>query len=346
MAAVVTPEGRWTEQFGTMTGQLLQLADRLQAAGVTHIAMESTGVYWKPVWNLLEERGFELLLVNPRHVKAVPGRKTDVKDAEWLAELLQHGLLRASFVPSRQERELRELVRYRTRLIDDRGHLAQRIQKLLEGANLKLGDVASDVLGASGRSILRALAEGTSDPAELAELAKTSLRPKREQLRTALTGSFGAHQRFMLRSQLDLLEHLDRQIAELDAEVAERMRPFEAALNRLDEVHGIGRRAAEQILAETGVDMSRFPTAAHFCSWARVCPGNHESAGKRQPAGIGPGNTWLRGALVEAAWAVTHTKRQTLGPEHWEARQRDRIAARAVRRLQDLGYRVTVESVA
>jgi transposase len=244
------------------------------------------------------------------------------------------------------------------------------------------------VLGTSGRAILHALAEGRTEPDQLAELARTSLRPKRDRLRAALAGSFGAHQRFMLRSQLDLLEHLDRQIAELDAEVGERMRPFEVALTRLDEIHGIGRRAAEQILAETGVDMSRFPSAAHFCSWARVCPGNNESGGKRRSAGVGPGNSWLRGALVEAAWAVAHTRRPTfltaryhrlaarrgrkraivavahslliavyhllrdgvvfhdLGPQRWDRRRRERLAARAVRRLHDLGYRVSLEPVA
>ncbi len=306
-----------------MTDDLMQLRKWLLEAGVTHVAMESTGVYWKPVFNLLEDHGMELLVVNARHVKAVPGRKTDVKDAEWLAELLQHGLLKASFIPDRESRERRELVRYRRTLVEQRAHLVQRIQKLLEGANIKLGDVASDVMGVSGRAMLQALADGVDDPAAVAGMAKAALRNKLPELERALTGSVRPHQRFLLRSQFRLLASIEAEIATLDQEVAERMHPFQVALERLDEIPGIGRRAAEQILVETGTDMSRFPTAGHFASWARVCPGNNESAGKRQHASIGGGNRWLRSALLEAAWTVSHSRKQTF----FTARYR-RIAAR------------------
>ncbi len=323
VACRLTPEGSQTRAFGTMTTDLIQLREWLLAGGVTQVAMESTGVYWKPVFNLLENQGMELLVVNARHVKAVPGRKTDVKDAEWLAELLQHGLLKASFIPDRESRERRELVRYRRSLVEQRAHLVQRIQKLLEGANIKLGDVASDVMGVSGRAMLQALAQGVDDPAAVAGMAKTALRNKIPELERALTGSVGHHQRFLLRSQFRLLESIEAEIASLDEEVAERMRPFQVALERLDEIPGIGRRAAEQILVETGTDMSRFPTSAHFASWARVCPGNNESAGKPQYASIGAGNRWLRNALLEAAWTVSHSRKQTF----FTARYR-RIASR------------------
>lgn len=319
----LTPEGSQTKTFGTMTDELIRLREWLLEGGVTHVAMESTGVYWKPVFNLLEDHGMELLVVNARHVKAVPGRKTDVKDAQWLAELLQHGLLKASFIPDRASRERRELVRYRRSLVEQRAHLVQRIQKLLEGANIKLGDVASDVMGVSGRAMLQALAEGVDDPAAVAGMAKTALRNKLPELERALTGSVGHHQRFLLRSQFRLMESLETEVATLDEEVAERMRPFQVALERLDEIPGIGRRAAEQILVETGTDMSRFPSSAHFASWARVCPGNSESAGKRQHASIGGGNRWLRNALLEAAWTVSHSRK----PTFFTARYR-RIATR------------------
>ena len=322
-ACRITPEGAQTRTFGTMTDELVRLREWLLEAGVTHVAMESSGVYWKPVFNLLEGQGMELLVVNARHVKAVPGRKTDIKDAEWLAELLQHGLLKPSFIPDRESRERRELVRYRRSLVEQRAHLVQRIQKLLEGANIKLGDVASDMMGVSGRAMLQALTEGVDDPAAVASMAKTALRNKIPELERALTGSVGHHQRFLLRSQFRLLESIEAEIATLDDEVAERLRPFQVALDRLDEIPGIGRRAAEQILVETGTDMNRFPSAAHFASWARVCPGNNESAGKRRPSSVGGGNRWLRNALLEAAWTVSHSRK----PTFFTARYR-RIAAR------------------
>ena len=385
VACVLTPASQQTRTFGTMTPDLLRLREWLQSEGVTHVAMESTGVYWKPVFNLLEDQGMELMVVNARHVKAVPGRKTDVKDAEWLADLLRHGLLKASFIPNREQRELRELVRYRRTVIEQRAHVVQRIQKLLEGANIKLGDVTSDVMGVSGRAMLTALAAADQDPQTLAGMAKTALRRKIPELERALTGSFGPHQRFMLRSQFQLLEALEAQIASLDDEVAQRMRPLQAALDHLDEIPGIGVRAAQQIIAEVGTDMTRFPTSAHFASWARICPGNNESAGKRRNSSIGGGNRWLRNALLEAAWTVSHSRRQTfftarhrriaarrgnkraaiasahsllvaiyhmlrdgtvfqdLGPMHFEKLNREAVTRRSLRRLEQLGYRVTLE---
>ncbi len=323
VACRITPEGSQTRTFGTMTDELVRLREWLLALGVTHVAMESSGVYWKPVYNLLEDQGMELLVVNARHVKAVPGRKTDVKDAEWLAELLEHGLLKGSFIPDRASRERRELVRYRRSLVEERAHLIQRVQKLLEGANIKLGDVATNVMGVSGRAMLQALAEGADDPSAVAGMAKAALRNKLPELERALTGSVGHHQRFLLRSQFRLLESLEAELAALDLEVAERMRPFQVALQRLDEIPGLGLRAAEQILVETGTDLSRFPSSAHLASWARICPGNNESAGKRHPSSIGGGNRWLRSALLEAAWTVSHSRK----PSFFTARYR-RLAAR------------------
>ena len=386
VACVMVPGRKEVRTFGTVTAELLRLSDWLQEEGVTTVAMESTGVYWKPVFNVLETTGLELLVVNAQHIKAVPGRKTDVKDAEWIADLLRHGLVRASFIPSRPQRELRELVRYRKTVVEQRSHLVQRIQKLLEGANIKLSDVASDIVGVSGTAMLRALANGESDLDRLVELAKTSLRNKREELRLALEGSFGSHQRFLLGKQLDQLEFLDGQISDLNLEVEQRLRPFEALLVRLDAIPGIGQRNAEQILVEVGTDMSRFPSAAHFASWAKLCPGNDESAGKRRSGRTGMGSRWLRSTMVEAAWsasrvrnsyfaaqyhrlvprrgkrraavAVAHsmliaiyhlikdgTIYQDLGPNHFDELDRKRITHRAVRRLQALGYTVTLEEV-
>ncbi len=285
VACVITPGGRLPHKevrtFGTMTADLLELSDWLAECQVTHVAMESTGVYWKSIWNLLEDQ-VELLLVNAHHVKQVLGRKTDVKDCEWLADLLRHGLLRASFVPDRPQRELRELTRYRTSLIRERSAEINRVQKTLEGANIKLGDVASNVLGVSGRQILTALVSGTADPTTLADFARGKLRSKLPQLKRALVGQFGAHQRFLLAQQLAHLDALDELIEQLNTEVEHRLHPFDDALNRLDSIPGVGRRTAETIVAEIGLDMTRFPTAAHLASWAGMCPGNNESARQAQ----------------------------------------------------------------
>ncbi len=301
------PAHKEVRTFSTMTDDLLRLAQWLKANGVTHVAMESTGVYWQPVWNVLEE-GFALLLVNAGHIKAVPGRKSDVRDCEWIADLLRHGLLQGSFVPEREQRELRELTRYRTALIRERTAEVNRLQKTLEGANIKLGAVATDILGASGRQMLAALVGGCTDAAALAELAKGKLRKKVPELQRALAGRFGAHQRFLLAEQLAHIDDLDETIARLDAEVAERLRPFVAEIEHLDTIPGVGRRTAEVIVAEVGTDMGRFPTAAHLASWAGMCPGNHESGGKRLSGRTRKGNRYLRAALVEAAQAAGHTK--------------------------------------
>jgi len=263
-----------------------------------------------------------LLVVNGRHIKAVPGRKTDVKDAEWIADLLRHGLLRGRYIPDRPQWELRELVRYRKNLIRQRAQLVNRIQQVLEGANIKLSSVASNVVGASGRSMLAALAAGVEDPEGLAELAKGRLRSKGPDLEQALRGLMGPHQRLMLQSQLRHLEFLDQEIGQIDLEVAARMRPFEESVRQLDDIPGIGGRTAEDVLAETGSDMSRLPSANHLASLARVCPGDNENAGKKMSGATGGGNPWLRTALVEAAWSAARTKGTYLSAQY------HRLAAR------------------
>jgi len=384
VACVITPEGKQTRTFGTMTKDLLALGEWLLQQGVTHVAMESTGIYWKPAYNMLEGMGFQLLVANAQHIKAVPGRKTDVKDAEWIAELLRHGLIRGSYIPDRPQRELQELVRYRTSLIRQRGQLIQRVQKVLEGANIKLASVATDVMGVSGRAILEAMVRGVDDPEVLARLARGKLKNKQQDLESALLGMVGPHQRMMLGSLLRHLDFLDQEIATLDEEVERRMGPFAEELGRLDEIPGVGRRAGQQLLAEIGADFGRFPSAAHLASWAKVCPGNHESAGKRKSGSTGKGNRWLRATLVEIAWgaarskgtylsalfrrlaarrgvkrallAVAHAvlrivyyllrygrRYQDLGGNYFDERQRERTVARAVQRIERLGYQVTLQ---
>jgi transposase len=369
--------------FGTMTEDLLALADWLTSEGVSDVALEATGIYWKPVWNLLEAN-FALVLANPQHIKAVPGRKTDVKDAEWIADLLRHGLLRGSFVPERPQRELRELTRYRTALVRERTREVNRVQKTLEGANVKLGDVASNVLGVSGRAMLQGLVAGSTDTATLADLAKGKLRDKRAALERALSGRMGPHQRFLLAEQLSHIDTLDDAIERVSGEIAERVHPFESEIERLDVIPGVGRRTAEALVAEMGTDMSRFPTAAHLASWAGMCPGNHESAGKPQSGKTRSGNKWLKAALVEAAQAVSRTRGtylaaqyrrlaarrgkqkatvavghsllviayhllahgqeyDDLGANYFDERDRQLVQRRLVRRLEDLGYRVNLE---
>ena len=293
--------------FGTMTDDLLALADWLRAAGCTQVAMESTGVYWKPVYNLLEGQ-CEVLVVNAQHMKAVPGRKTDLKDAEWIADLLQHGLLRASFIPDRPQRELRDLTRTRTTLIDERTAVVNRVQKVLEDANIKLAGVASNVVGLSGRAMLAALLAGTTDPVALAGLALGKLRKKRGELERALRGRFSDHHRLLLTTHLAHIDFLDEEIDQLSAAIAERLRPFEDELARLDTIPGVDRRTAEVLLAEIGADLTRFPTPGHLASWAGMCPGNHESGGKRKGGTTRKGSKWLRRALVQAAHGAARTK--------------------------------------
>jgi transposase len=313
-------------RFGTMTEDVVALGDWLAERGVTHVAMESTGVYWQPVWNLLEER-FTLLLVNAHHVKQVPGRKTDVKDSEWLAQLLRLGLLRPSFVPERAQRELRELVRYRTSLTQERTAHINRLQKALEGANIKLAAVASEVTGVSARQMLAALVAGETDPAALADLAKGRLRDKLAELERALAGRFGAHHRYLVARILAAIDFLDGEIADLSARIAEVERPFEAAIGRLDGIPGIGRRIAEILLAELGPDLTAFPSARHLASWAGLCPGNHESAGKRAHGRTRKGNRWLRAALVEAGQATGRTTTYLGAQYHRLARRRGKRRA-------------------
>lgn len=317
VACAITPKAKhgWqgeTKTFGTMTADLLALSDWLQERGVTHVAMESTGEYWRPVFNILEG-SFDVLVVNAQHIKAVPGRKTDVKDAAWIAELLQHGLLRGSFIPPEAQRDLRDLTRHSSNFVRERATLINRVHKTLEGANIKLASVASDVLGVSGRAILAALSEGQSDPATMAELAHGKLRLKREQLTKALEGRVKPHHRFVLTELLCQIDNLDETISHFDAEIETYCRPFEEAVARLDTIPGVGQRAAEVIVAEIGTDMTRFPSARHLCAWAGVAPGNDESAGKRRSGKTRKGDRALRAALVQAAHAAAHTKNTYLG---------------------------------
>jgi transposase len=330
VAAIIVPRGKraWqkeTRTFGTMTADLLELSDWLQAYEVTHVAMESTGEYWKPIFNILEAN-FQVLLVNSQHISKVPGRKTDVSDAEWIADLLRHGLLKPSFIPPPGQRALRELTRHRTNFVRERMNLANRLQKVLESANIKLASVATDVLGVSGRAILDALIAGRVDPNEMAELAKGRMRDKRELLARALAGRVQPHHRFVLTELLCQIDSIDETLTRFDEQIAEYLHPFELAVELLDTIPGVARQTAQVILAEMGADMSRFPSAAHLAAWAGVAPGNYESAGKRQSGKVRQGNRTLRSALVQAANAAARTKNTYL------AAQYHRLAARRGRK--------------
>jgi transposase len=321
-ACAITPEGKEIQTFGTMTGDIIALVDWIKSKGCSHVAMESTGVYWKPLYNLLEVEQIETLVVNAKHIKAVPGRKTDVKDAEWIADLLRHGLLKGSFIPGRDQRELRELVRYRRSLINERSREVNRLQKVLEGCNIKLSSVASDITGVSAKAMLKAIIDDAGDPVLIARLAKGKLKNKQKELEKALLGLVGPHQKMILTAQLNHIEFLDQQIIELDQEIEARLHPFELELEILDSIPGIGRRTAEDILAEIGTDMHRFPSSAHLASWAGMSPGNNESAGKRKSGKTTKGNKSLRATLVLAARAAAKSKNTYLSAQY------RRIAAR------------------
>jgi transposase len=308
--------------FETNMPGLLALVDWLSQHDCRVVAMESTGVYWKPVYNLLEGVCETLLLVNAQHMHQVPGRKTDQADSEWISELLAHGLLRGSFIPNPEIRDLRDLTRYRTKVVKQRADQCNRIQKLLETGNIKLASVASDVLGVSGRAMLEALADGETDAARLANLARGKLRKKIPQLKAALQGRLNQTQRWLLGEQLGHIAQLDGQIARLSDKIAELCVPFLSQLEKLEEIPGVSRRVAEIVVSEIGADMSRFPDDKHLASWAGMCPGNHQSAGKRLGGKRRKGNTWLQAALAEAGWAASHTKNNYLSAQYHQIRRR------------------------
>jgi transposase len=311
-------------EFRTFTAGLFALRQWLLEHQVTDVAMEATGVYWRPVWHVLEDApGLELMLVNAHHVKKVPGRKTDVTDAAWLAQLLECGLLQGSFVPPAVIAQLRDLTRYRKKLVEDRTRETQRVQKVLEDAGIKLASVASDTLGVSGRAMLDALIDGVvTDPGALADLAKGKLRAKIADLELAMEGRFSDHHRALLREHLAHIDYLSAAIDRLDGQVAALLAPFDEQVKHLITIPGVGQGTAEVIIAEIGVDMSRFPTAGHLASWAGMCPGNHESAGKRRSGRTRHGNTALRSALVEAAWAASRSKGTYLSAQYWRLHRR------------------------
>lgn len=300
--------------YATTTVHLLEMHDWLQANGCTVVAMESTGVYWKPVFNLLEGN-LKVLLVNPTHIKQVPGRKTDVRDCEWIAELLEHGLLQASLIPPVEIRDLRDLTRYRRKLVEARAAEVNRLQKILEQANIKLASVATDVMGVSGRAILNALIGGDKDPEQMAELSKGRLRQKKAELAVALEGRFRPHHTRLLGRLLAHIDFLDESITECEEEIEQMCRPFAEVIKRLDEITGVNRRAAQDMIAETGVEMSHFPSHKHLCSWTGISPGNNESGGKRKSGRTKQGNKWLKAILVECAQAAGHSKGTYLGAQ-------------------------------
>jgi len=375
-------------KFSTTTAGLGELAGWLADFGVTTVAMESTGVYWKPVYYALEDLFERVWVVNAHHVHNVPGRKTDLSDAEWLADVIAHGMVRPSLVPPPPVRELRELTRYRKTQIAVRAQEIQRLEKVLQDAGIKITSVASKVLGRSTRAMIEALISGERDPAVLADMALTRMRPKRDQLQEALSGRFGAHHSVVARQILDHIDFLDRSIDTLNEEVLTRLGPFDEAVSLLMTIPGVGRATAEAFVAETGADMSRFPTAAHLAAWAGVAPASHESAGKRRPAGTRHGAPWLRQALIEASHAAArskgtylasqyraiaarrgpnkaavavahsmivsawhmltnHTPYNDLGADYLASRRNPETESRRLlRRLENLGYKVTITPAA
>jgi transposase len=383
------PDGRRisrTETFGTMTADLIALRDWLHAHGVTHVALESTGVYWKPIYYVLED-GFQLLLINMVELKHVPGRKTDVKDSEWLAQLLECGLLKASFVPPPAIRELRDITRYQLQQVRDRAREVNRLGQVLQDAGIKLTSVATDVMGVSGRAMLEALLAGTTDPTVLADLARGRLRKKLPELRRALQGRFRRHHGFLVEQILAKIDFLDETLERLTTELEARLAPFAPMLANLDTIPGVDRSTAVSILAETGGDMTRFPSAGHLCSWAAMCPGHDESAGKRRSGKTRKANRYLRAALIQGALGATRAKDTALraryyrvkrhrghkkavvavghqmleiafyimrdgvtytelGADYFDRRHADRATRRHVRQLEALGYRVTIDKAA
>jgi transposase len=375
-----------TETFGTMTPDLIALREWLQAYGVTQVALESTGVYWKPVYYVLEG-AFELLLINMRALKHVPGRKTDVKDSEWLAQLLEYGLLRGSLVPPPPIRELRDLTRYRVQQTRERSREVNRLQKVLEDAGVKVTSVLTDVMGVSGRAMVEALVAGTTDPQVLADLARGQLRKKLPALQRALVGRFRPVHAFLLEQLLAKIDYLDEALDRLTAEIDRRIAPFASMLTALDTIPGVDRISAISIVVETGGDMTRFPSAAHLCSWAGMCPGHDESAGKRRSGQTRKANRYLRTALIQAAAGATRKKHSALralytrlnarrghkkaivatghqileiayyvmrdgvtyrelGDDYLQRRDRERTVRRHVKQLEALGYTVTVQPAA
>jgi transposase len=373
-----------TQTFGTMTADLLVLREWLQVQGVTHVAMESTGVYWRPLYYLLED-GFTVLLINMQHLTHVPGRKSDVRDSEWLAQLLECGLLRGSLVPPAAIRDLRDVTRYRKRQIEDRAQEVNRLHRVLQDAGLKLASVLTDVMGVSGRAMVEALLHGTTDPAVLADLARGRLRSKRPALQQALRGAFRPQHALLVTHILAKIDFLDEAIGTLTEEIDRQLRPFEPAVTRLMTIPGVARRNAITVFVETGGDMRPFPSAAHLCSWGAMCPGQDESGGKRHTGKTRDGNRYLRGALIEAALATTrargtalqaryyrikrhrgHKKAvvavghqileiayyvlrdavtyQELGADYFERRDRERTTRRHVKQLEALGYTVTLNA--
>ncbi|PEJ56781.1 IS110 family transposase [Bacillus sp. AFS002410] len=385
-ACIMTPGGKEIQTFSTKTIFLIKLMDWIRSHGCTHVAMESTGVYWKPIVNLIEAEELEFFVVNAQHMKAVPGRKTDVKDAEWIAQLLRHGLLTASYVPDRNQRELRELVRYRRSIIEERSRQLNRIQKVLEGANIKLGSVVSDIMGVSAKEMLNAIADGEEDPTKLAGMARRSLKRKKDELELALRGYVNPHQRMLLKTILTHIDFLTEQIEKLDSEVTQRVSSYQEDIERLDSIPGIATRMAEQILAEIGTDLeNQFGSAPRLCSWAALVPGHNESAGKRKSTKSKKGNKYLKSALTEAAHSVGASKnylgamyRRTaarkgrkragivvahamlriayylltrkemyrdLGEDYFDKQKEASMVRYSVRRLEKLGYSVSIEEV-
>lgn len=383
---LLKPDGQVSQEvrcFGTTTGALRELRTWLESLGVTHVAMESTGVFWQPIWNILEG-GFDLLLANARHIKNVPGRKTDIKDCQWIAQLLQHGLLKGSFVPSRQQRQWRELTRQRTQLVAQATQVANRIQKVLQDANIKLSSVASHVLGVSGRAMIQAMIAGISDPVTLAGLARGKLKRKTAALREALEGQICQEHQFLLKLLMDQLGQIEGLIERLQERIDQEMASVAELIELLDTIPGVDRVVAQCLLAEVGADMSRFPSPEHLASWAGMCPRADESAGKRRSQRTNPANRWLRRALVQAGWAASHTKNtylsaqyhrlaarrgrkkalvavghsilvgvhvmlkqhvpwQELGADWFDRLQPERLKRKLVKRLEDLGLQVTVQ---